>query len=138
MAERAERAETSRRVGRGVGAVLVAVGAASLLVYASSFLTSPAVNEGEAVAVPNPNQVYDPVAAGEELPPGYRPVTSRDRIRPIYAPRFRTPAETDWPDDTLVLGVSLDGESKAYPIRTLNRREMVLDRLGGTPILATW
>lgn len=101
-------------------------------------LVGPAVNEGSDVAVPDPGAVYDPVAAGEQLPAGYRRVTARDRIRPIYDPRFTSVADTDWPDDTLVLGIAHGDEAKAYPIRVLNRREMVLDRLGGTPILSTW
>lgn len=90
------------------------------------------------MADPHPDGIYDPVRAGEPLPGGYRPVTSRDRIRPIYEPEYRSAADTDWSQDTLVLGVALEGEARAYPIRVLNHREMVLDRLGGTPILASW
>lgn len=131
-----ERSQPRRRF-RPWDAVLVAA-LVLLALYAVPRFLGPAVNEGEPAAVPDPNEVYDPVPAGEPLPAGYRPVTGRDRIRPIYAPRFRSVAETDWPEDTLVLGIALDGEAKAYPIRTLNHREMVLDRLGGTPILATW
>lgn len=126
---------------RGGGAwdvVLVVAVVAAVAWFALPRLVGPAVNEGEPADVPDPRTVYDPVSAGEPLPDGYRDVTSRDVIAPIYEPRFRTAAETDWPEDTLVLGVSLGGESKAYPIRVLNRREMVLDRLGGNPILATW
>lgn len=119
--------------------VLVLLGILALgMWWVLSRVLGPAVNEGEPADLPDPGEVYDPVAAGEQLPPGYRRVTGRDRIRPIYAPRFMSPADTDWPGDTLVLGVARGGEAKAYPIRTLNRREMVLDRLGGTPILATW
>ncbi len=40
--------------------------------------------------------------------------------------------------DDLVIGVSMGGESRAYPIRPLRFREMVNDELGGTPILVTW
>ena len=38
----------------------------------------------------------------------------------------------------MVIGVSIGGESRAYPIRTLRFREMVDDELGGIPILVTW
>lgn len=124
----------SRRLGTALGVTLVLAG----VWFAIPALRPPVVEEGVPVDVPNPDDVYDPVRAGEPLPAGYRRVTIRDRIRPIYEPRFRSAAAADWPADTLVLGVALEGEAKAYPILTLNHREMVLDRLGGTPILASW
>jgi hypothetical protein len=62
----------------------------------------------------------------------------RDAIRPIYAPEFVAAADATLGDDQLVLGVTLDGEAKAYPINVLNSREMVNDELAGMPILATW
>jgi hypothetical protein len=83
-------------------------------------------------------RLYDPVVAGEETPTGYRPLLGRDTIRPIYDPRFVDAADVDWTPSTLVLGVSLDGESKAYPIVHLNFREMVIDEIADTPILVSW
>jgi hypothetical protein len=41
-------------------------------------------------------------------------------------------------DDELVIGVSVEGEAKAYPITVLRFREMVNDELGKLPILVTW
>ena len=41
------------------------------------------------------------------------------------------------PED-LVIGVSIGGQVRAYPIGPLRFREMVNDELGGTPILVTW
>jgi hypothetical protein len=63
-----------------------------------------------------------------------------DAIRPIYNPRFTEP-QTGFRalgDDELVIGVSLNGESRAYPVAILRFREMVNDVVGGIPILATW
>lgn len=37
-----------------------------------------------------------------------------------------------------VLGISLEGAAKAYPIRILNWHELVNDRIGARPILVTW
>ncbi|MBV7335834.1 DUF3179 domain-containing protein [Chloroflexi bacterium TSY] len=68
----------------------------------------------------------------------YNQLLSRDSIRPIYDPIFVTPDEADLDDQELILGVTLDGEAKAYPLLVLNAREMVNDTLAGTPILATW
>lgn len=97
----------------------------------------PSGNEG-VVKVPDPSTVYDPVSAGESLPAGFIQLLARDEIPPIYAPRF-VPASSDpYPDDTLVLGVALENEAHAYPIDVLNWREIVVDEVGGMPILSTW
>jgi Protein of unknown function (DUF3179) len=37
-----------------------------------------------------------------------------------------------------VLGVALNGEAKAYPLRILNWHELVNDSLGGQPVLVSW
>lgn len=38
----------------------------------------------------------------------------------------------------LVLGVSVGGQSRAYPLKILNWHEAANDVLGGKPIVATW
>lgn len=62
----------------------------------------------------------------------------RDAIAPIYQPRFVSASQARLHADELVLGVSIRGEAKAYPITILNGREIVNDVVGGVPILATW
>ncbi len=62
----------------------------------------------------------------------------RDSIRPIYEPTFISPAEAGLMDADLVIGLSLNGDPRAYPVHILRRREMVNDVVGGVPILATW
>lgn len=86
----------------------------------------------------DPGEVYDPVRAGETLPRGYRQLLRRDAILPVYDPEFVDASATQWPGDTLVLGVAIDDDARAYPISHLNRREMVIDRVAGIPILVTW
>ena len=86
----------------------------------------------------DPTDVYDPVDAGEDLPPGYRPTLPRDAISPIYEPVFVDGSSVDWSPETLVIGVSGSEEAKAYPVAHLNRREIVNDTLEGDPILVTW
>ena len=87
---------------------------------------------------PAPKDVYNPVEAGERTPSGFRQLLSRDQILPVYEPTFRLAAENDWDPETVVIGVELNGESKVYPVNFLNRREMVNDRIGGTPVLVSW
>jgi hypothetical protein len=85
-----------------------------------------------------PDGIYDPVAAGEPTPEGFRQLLPRDAIFPVYGPSFRRAESTDWPDEALVIGVELNGEAKAYPVSFLNRREMVIDWIGESPILVSW
>ena len=61
-----------------------------------------------------------------------------DGIRPIYDPQFVDADDAPLEDDELIIGISLEGEAKAYPITVLRFREMVNDELGGLPILVTW
>ena len=85
-----------------------------------------------------PGEVYDPVAAGEPTPPNFRQVLPRDSILPVYNPRFVSAVDAAWTDDALIIGLELEGEAKAYPVSFLTRREMVIDWIGGTPVLVSW
>ena len=65
-------------------------------------------------------------------------------VPPDGIPDLRNPptipaAEADYmePDDR-VLGASINGEHRAYPMRIVNAHEMVNDTLGGEPISLLW
>ena len=91
-------------------------------------------------------QAINPTAAPDQINPrnfvfdSYLPpqLIPLDGIRPVYDPRFVEAIDAPLHDDELVIGVSLEGESKAYPITVLRFREMVNDELGKLPILVTW
>ncbi len=89
-------------------------------------------------ALADPELVYDPVRAGEDLPAGFRQVLDRDQIVPVYDPVYALPDQVDWPGSSLVIGVAGVEAAKAYPITYLNQHEMVIDSLEGIPILVTW
>ena len=63
-----------------------------------------------------------------------------DAIPAILEPSFVTPdGATDWMDeDEQVLGLSINGEHRAYPIKMLSRHEIVNDVVGGVPVAVTW
>ena len=61
-----------------------------------------------------------------------------DAIPPIYDPQFVASEESDLVDDELVMGVSVNGDSRAYPVGMMRFREMVNDEVGGVPLLVTW
>lgn len=117
----------------GLAAAVIVVGA---VLVGGRLLLQPAVAEGSGRPQPDPD-IFDPRRERIELA-DYRPTVGRDVIRPIYNPEFVAGDSVDWPADTLVMGVAIDGEAKAYPVNVLNFREMVIDRLRGIPLLVSW
>jgi hypothetical protein len=58
---------------------------------------------------------------------------------PVEEARFVPVAEASFLEtDDLVLGVSIGGEAKAYPVRMLAYHHIVNDRLAGEPYVATY
>ena len=106
----------------------------------ASSRTSPADERAASleIAVAAIADAYDPIEAGEEPPPGFRQSLARDAILPVYVPTFVSASDVGWPDDSLVIGVDLEGEARAYPVSWLNYREMVIDNHRGIPTLVTW
>lgn len=99
----------------------------------------PSVGEGvEPGLRVGPTEAYNPVTEGEVLPDGFRQLLPRDAIDPIYDPAFVSADEVLWSAGTQVIGVSAGDEAKAYPVSFLTRREMVIDEIGGDPILVSW
>jgi len=67
-------------------------------------------------------------------------VLPQDAIPAIFDPQFVSAAEADAqlaPED-LVLGVSVDGDHRAYGVAFLSSREVVNDVIGGVPLAVTW
>ena len=67
-------------------------------------------------------------------------VLSYGAIPAIFDPRFVTGEEAwkQYADNELVLGISIDGDHRAYSIPYLSRREIVNDVVGGVPVTVTW
>jgi hypothetical protein len=82
---------------------------------------------------------FYPVGAGEELlEKDYLTATaSRDFLRPIY-PKFVAAEAAELEPLDIVMGLEINGDARAYPVRILNTREMVDDVVGGVPVLVTW
>jgi hypothetical protein len=122
-----------RAIGRV--ALIGAVAIASVLL-ASRLLRI--ATEDPAIEGRTPTSLYNPVHAGEELPSGFRDLLPRDAIRPIYDPQFVPADEAGWHEQALVIGLEINGDTRAYPVSALNRREIVNDHVGKTPVLVTW
>ena len=72
----------------------------------------------------------------EYNPPLFAP--RRDSIRPIYEPEFIPGRLTSLDPEELVIGLEINGESKAYAVGPLNYRVMVNDVVGGVPVVVSW
>ena len=56
-----------------------------------------------------------------------------------YTPPVLVSAEeSGLQDGDHVMGLAIDGEARAYPVRELFSREMVNDEVAGVPVLVTW
>jgi hypothetical protein len=63
----------------------------------------------------------------------------KDGIPAIDEPKFDRATDVKWlQDDDRVLGMTLAGVSKAYPLRILNWHEIVNDRFGSDPVVVSY
>jgi len=67
-------------------------------------------------------------------------ILARDGIPAILDPVFAAPAEAlaQMDPSERVIGVSINGDHRAYPLNLLSRHEIVNDTVGGKPIAVTW
>ena len=66
-------------------------------------------------------------------------VLPKDGIPAILSPSFEDGNTVSWlKGKDAVIGVSIKGDSRAYSVAILSRREIVNDRVGGVPIAVTW
>ena len=63
-----------------------------------------------------------------------------DAIRSIEDPVFfdQDRADEFYSSDELVLGIDIDGDTRAYSVPLLSRHEVVNDVVGGKPVAVTW
>ena len=69
-----------------------------------------------------------------------RTLLGYDAIPAILEPKFVDVVQADeWLDpDGLVLGLSINGDNRAYSIPMLSSHEIVNDTVGGKPVAVTW
>lgn len=64
---------------------------------------------------------------------------ARDGIPAISQPDFITASQADFLNDAdRVLGISMQGQQRAYPVRILNYHEIVNDRFGDTAVMVSY
>ena len=73
-----------------------------------------------------------------DLPGSYEQLYPRGRIAAIDDPQVVHASEASITDDSVVLGVVIEGQARAYSIRLLNAYEVVNDTIGETDFAAVW
>jgi hypothetical protein len=123
----------------------------SFIALGIAFLTVPSVQQFGRRLLTSSEQIIIPAggsgSSGASLGDGDGDVSldlvtllGFDAIPAILDPEFITAIEADkqMDADEQVLGVSINGESRAYSIPMLSRHEIVNDVVGGVPIAVTW
>jgi hypothetical protein len=94
---------------------------------------------------PLPDEVYlvdtstlaDPAIGNLDLPGGYQPFDDRAGPQSAYAPCYVSASDAPFNDDTIVIGIEIDGSAKAYS-RSQLIAHLVNDHFGTTPILVAY
>ena len=95
----------------------------------------------EASASPDPlDATPGDQAASEVSGLVIRTILPRDAIPAILDPQFvsGTEAEAQMAAAELVIGLSINGDHRAYAIAQLSAHEVVNDVVGGRPVMVTW
>ncbi len=121
-------------------ALFAIVGFLVLVLFVPSFrqIVTRVSTSSETVAVPSEDEEGEVGASGRELE--IVTLLGFDAIPAILDPVLVTAseAEASMDRDEQVLGLSINGEHRAYSIRMLSRHEIVNDIVGGVPVAVTW
>ena len=113
---------------------ILIIGLAFLVVPAARYLIWGPELDIEPVTLPDDSET------GEDRELEIVRLLGKDAIPAILEPEFVSASEADlWmmPEEG-VLGVSIGGEDRAYPVSMLSRHEIVNDVVGGEPVAVTW
>ncbi|MYB49295.1 MAG: DUF3179 domain-containing protein [Dehalococcoidia bacterium] len=113
---------------------ILIIGLAFLIVPAARYLIWGPDLDVEPVIIPDDSET------GENRELEIVRLLGKDAIPAILEPEFVSVSEADqWmsPEEG-VLGVSIGGKDRAYPVSMLSRHEIVNDVVGGEPVAVTW
>ncbi len=121
-------------------AIFLAVGLMLLTILLPSFrqFITGTFRNSERVTLPGNEAAVSGVSAGQEFE--IITLLGYDGIPAILDPEFvdANIADTWMKPDEPVLGVSINGDNRAYSVPMLSRHEIVNDVVGGEPIAVTW
>jgi len=97
-----------------------------------------ALAAGAAATDPEAFNGFDVANASVPITAIHRGGPPRDGIPAIDRPTFVSAAQAPLSDTDRVLGVTIDGIARAYPVRILNWHEVVNDRFGARAVAVTY
>ncbi len=96
----------------------------------------PPTTSAPALPTPSVSASNEGVGSVDDVSTSYR---RGGPFVPLDTPEFITPAEATFLGaDDVILGVTIDGDSRAYPIRMMTFHHIVNDSFDGRPILITF
>ena len=138
-------AGTQANRGRGliVGAVSTALLFAVGLLWGCGGDAHPVATGPPPSTTPvSPTPASEPTSPAAAVPRDLDIVTllDFDAIKAIDNPEFLSPEEVGdtYRPNEKVIGVSIDGDNRAYSVPMLSRHEIVNDTVGGVKIAVTW
>ena len=78
------------------------------------------------------------IAQEDDLFKQFRQLLPRGGIPAIINPTYVTATEADISDNTWILGIEIDGQTRAYSLNLLNHHEIVNDAINKTVFAAVW
>ena len=93
---------------------------------------------GVVVGGPVGAQDADQTVTGGEPYHGVLQYRAKDAKLALVRPSFVSADEAGLPAGVSVVGVSANGEHRAYPLYVLKNHQVVNDLLGGLPIATSW
>ena len=69
---------------------------------------------------------------------GVLPYREKDAKLALIRPVFAQGGEVALPDSLSVIGVSIDGEDRAYPLYILKSHQVINDQVGDVPVAGSW
>lgn len=123
-------AEPSRRTNRATSFSL----AAALALFSA---TAGAQQQLQ-VAPTEKERGAEKTVTGGEVFHGLLEYRAKDAKLALVRPVFVSAEEANLPAGVSVVGVTANGEHRAYPLYVLKNHQVVNDRLGGVPIAASW
>ncbi len=109
---------------------------ASTTAEATNSASTPSTAQPDTAASTTDDRVIEEEESEYEI----HTIIARDRIPAILDPEFLGAGEAieAYNEHEQVLGLSINGDHRAYPIPYLSQHEIVNDVVGGEPVAVTW
>ncbi len=128
----------SRRSGNRRALTAASPGLLGLLGLLGILTIAACSQAQDSTAEPAADAAEELTITGGEAFHGLLEYRARDAKLALVRPTFVTSAQAGLASGVSVVGVSLGGIHRAYPLYVLKNHQIVNDTLGGVPIAASW